>query len=59
MSSIREILNVFVKTQGWNDETVITILCNYISKPNGDGDPDVLAFRDFLQEQAALKKKNS
>lgn len=45
--SARDILDGFVESQGWDDDSIITLLCHYIDNQLSED-----ALVDFLQRQA-------
>lgn len=50
----RDIIDEFIESQGWDDDSVITLLCRYI---DNQSDPDT--FRDFLQQQKEMENSES
>jgi hypothetical protein len=50
----RDTLQQFIESQGWDDESIITLLCAYI-----DNQQDNDTLRDFLQQQADLENASN
>lgn len=46
---IRNILDDFIESQGWDDESTITLLCDFLDSANINVNPD--RFRAYLRER--------